>query len=285
VIRGNKRDPKAGRSSRPRVTSETSPESLGKVGWIAALGFAIGVAWPRLLGVSLVPEAPVRETLPKEEESREVAPSEPGEQKKLTPADLLEISEPLVTSCRDAEDKTLSTCNDVNFDDLFHAPLLSLTTCPGATGVFGTLSLGFEVSFREQKVQKIDSGKSTNLPLAIKDQLLGCAREQLGAVQLGKTRASAATYTVFYKLLFKSAEVAASEAETTVQASGIATVEWRTALVRDEPNGEAKVVARVLAGARLTVTGRRGDWYRVKYDAKGREGWTHGAALGLVDEK
>jgi hypothetical protein len=273
------------RVRRPKVTLEDGGGSLAKVGWVAGVGFLMGVVWPRLLGISLVPEAPVREAQPREDEQKEVVPSDPGEQTKLTPADLLEISEPQVTSCRDAKDKPLKECNDVNFDELFHAPLLSLTTCPGSNGVFGTLSLGFEASFQQQKVQKIESGKSTNLPEAVLSQLMKCAEEQLGAVPLTKTRASAASYTIFYKLLFKSAEVAASEAESTVQASGIATVEWRTALVRDEPDGEAPVRARVLAGARLTVTGRRGDWYRVKYDAKGREGWTHGAALGLVDEK
>jgi len=31
----------------------------------------------------------------------------------------------------------------------------------------------------------------------------------------------------------------------------------------------------------VVVTGRQGDWYRVKYDAQGREGWVHGAGLGL----
>lgn len=270
---------------RPKVTVENGPQSLGKVAWVAAIGFLIGVAWPRIFGVTLVPEAPLREATSKEEDPAGPVPADPGEQKQLAPADLLEISEPLVTSCRDSAGKPVKLCNDVNFDDLFHAPLLSLTTCPGASGVFGTLSLGFEVSFADQKVRKLESGKSSNLPAVVLAQLLRCAEEQLGAVPLGKTQASAASYTVFYKLLFKSAEVAASEAESTVSASGIATVEWRTALVREEPEGEAKVVARVLAGARLTVTGRRGDWYRVKYDAKGREGWTHGAALGLVDEK
>jgi hypothetical protein len=284
--RSERREPNRGSARRPKVRIESAPESLGKVGWIAAIGFAIGVAWPRLFGLSLVPEAPEREGAEREAPERaEVVPSEPGEQKKLAPSDLLEISEPMVTSCRDDKEKPLPNCADVNFDDLLHASLLSLSECPASVGVFGTLSIGMEVSFRLGKIHKLESGKSTNLPEAVLAEIMKCADRQLGAVSLTRTVAQAASYTVFFKLTFKSAEIAASEAESILPASGVATVEWRTALVRDEPEGESKVRARVLSGARLTVTGRRGDWYRVKYDAKGREGWTHGAALGLVDEK
>jgi len=281
-----KRDPSRGSARRTKISIQPGPESLGKVGWIAALGFALGLAWPRLFGLTLVPEAPDRESAEREVAERaEVVPSEPGEQKTLTATDLLEVSEPMVTSCRDEKGKPASSCNDVNFDDLLHAPLVSLAECPASAGIFGNLSLGMEVAFSLGKIQKLESGRSTNLPEAVLTQVMKCAERQLGAVSLARIQAKAASYTVFFKLTFKSAEIAASEAESILPATGVATVQWRTALVREEPEGESKVTARVLAGARLTVTGRRGDWYRVKYDAKGREGWTHGAALGLVDEK
>jgi len=64
-------------------------------------------------------------------------------------------------------------------------------------------------------------------------------------------------------------------------ASGVATVSWDTALVRTAPDRESKVVARVLSGTRVGVTGRSGDWYRVKYDAKGREGWVFRTSIGM----
>jgi hypothetical protein len=41
------------------------------------------------------------------------------------------------------------------------------------------------------------------------------------------------------------------------------------------------VVARVLSGTRVSVTGRQGDWYRVKYDGKGAEGWVFRTAIGM----
>jgi SH3-like domain-containing protein len=57
-------------------------------------------------------------------------------------------------------------------------------------------------------------------------------------------------------------------------------VGWEVAIVRDKPK-EGEIVARILRGTRVIVTGRQDDWYRIKYDAKGTEGWVFGAAIGL----
>lgn len=269
-----------------RVTVEDTRRSLSRTFFIAAVGLALGILWPWMMGISLVPEPPVSDGAAKGEGT---VPSVPeaavSEALEITAADLLEISEPLVTSCRNTEGKIEKSCSGIDFDPILHGPLLTLVECPSAQGVFGTLSLGIDVSLAEKKVTKVESGRSTDLPAAIVKELLRCAQKRLEAADLSGVAAAHPSYTVFYKILFKTPEIAASEAETISLASGIATVLWRTALVRDEPNGEAKVRARVLAGARLTVSGRMGDWYRVKYDATGREGWVHGAALGLLPEK
>jgi len=58
-------------------------------------------------------------------------------------------------------------------------------------------------------------------------------------------------------------------------------VSWETALVHATPEKDGKVVARVLSGTRVAVTGRSGDWYRIKYDARGREGWVFRTAVGM----
>ena len=47
-------------SARPRLRQE-GPASLRTVALVAAGGFVLGVVWPRLAGVSLVPEAPIDE--------------------------------------------------------------------------------------------------------------------------------------------------------------------------------------------------------------------------------
>jgi hypothetical protein len=51
-------------------------------------------------------------------------------------------------------------------------------------------------------------------------------------------------------------------------------------MLRSEPK-EGDVVARILRGTRVVVTGRQGDWYKVRYDAKGNEAWVFKAAIGL----
>jgi SH3-like domain-containing protein len=51
-------------------------------------------------------------------------------------------------------------------------------------------------------------------------------------------------------------------------------------MIRKTPKTGA-IVARVLGGTRLAVTGRQGDWYRVKYDSEGHEGFVFKAAIGL----
>jgi Bacterial SH3 domain len=271
---------------RPQISVDESPTSLKRLGLIALGGFVIGIVWPRLAGISLVPDPPLAaETAVEGAPKAATEEAAPLPENDLGPKDLLEISEPQVTSCKDAEGGESKSCSDVNFDDLLHASVLSLAECPAAQGVFGTLSLGIELNFAEKKVTKVQSGRSTDLPPAVRDEILRCAEKQFQSLSLAEIKAEHASYNVYFKLLFKTPAIAASEAKTLVLASGRATVEWRTALVREEADHEAKVRARVLAGTRVTVNARMGDWYRVIYDDKGREGWIHGAALGLVEEK
>lgn len=273
-------------SGRPRV-SRAGPASLRTMGLVAAGGFLIGVVWPRLAGVSLVPEAPVEELAgtPAEEvvePGTEIAArSEGSAAEEVKPLDTLEIGESEITSCRDSARKEQKSCDAVDVDALVHGALRSLAQCEGARGAFGTLSLGFELDFEKNQIGGVKSGRSTDLPKAPAEELLRCAKQALGGVKLEGAGHEHASYSVYYRLRFKTPEAALADQATVVPASGHALVEWRTALVRENPERGAKVVARVLAGARLIVTGRQGDWYRVKYDARGREGWVHGAALGL----
>lgn len=271
------------KESGPVVRTRESA-SLGRVGIIALVGFVIGIAWPRLAGVSLVPEAPV------EDESIELAEEEPsGEEKdapepeviELTPEDRLAIGPAQITSCNDAEGKKVGRCDSPDMDSLIHPHLIALLGCPAATGVFGTLSLGFKIDFQAAKVSEATSGRSTDLPEATTKELLRCADKEFEAVVVKEIPRDHVSYQVYYSLEFKTPEVAAEEKTAVTPASGQATVQWRSAQIRKEPDREGTVQARLLAGARVVVTGRMGEWYRVKYDAKGREGWIHGAALGL----
>lgn len=276
---------KTGSERAPRVDAPLPEATLGKVGIVALVGFVIGIVWPRLAGVSLVPEAPVDELLPSpsaEASAASLVPDAPSAPtKQITARDLVAIGEPSITSCRDADGKKVKDCGRLDTDALVHGALLALTECPGALGAFGRLSLGFEIDFGARKIGGVESGRSTNVPASVTKELLSCAKTSLAGVDPSSVPHTHASYTVYYVLDFKRPEEVVGDASAVTKASGTATVRWQTALVREEPTRDGKVVTRLLSGARVVVTGKQGDWYRVKYDDRGREAWLHGASIGM----
>jgi len=269
------------RSVLPRLES-IEGQPLYRVGIIALLGFGVGVVWPRLAGVSLVPEPPVEHSAP-------VEPSEPAPaagQAEAAPRAILAkermaIGPAKITSCRDQAGQPVSDCGTLEVDALLHPTLLSLTECPAASGAFGTLSLGLDLDLVGGKIEKVQSGRSTDLPAAVTKEILRCAEKGLSLLSPSRIKGQQASYTVYYVLEFKTPEEVIQTGSEVTPASGKGTVRWQTALIRKEPARDGEVLSRLLSGSEVIVTGRQGDWYRVKYDAQGREGWVHGAALGL----
>jgi hypothetical protein len=270
---------------------------FARVGVIALVGFAIGILWPRLAGMQLVPSAPVQSEGAAEPEAS-AAPAAAtsatpaGEEKgaaktaknPLDPADRVQVSEVLVTSCRDAEGRTLDKCDEIEWDSVATPRLKALAGCQGAQGAAGVLSLGVDLDFSTGKVDNVRSGKSTSIDSSIGKQLLGCAATEFATASLKGVAHQYEKYTVFFKVEFapetREPEESAGSDEDAVEASGRATVGWQVALIRKEPR-KGEVVARILSGTNVVVTGRQGDWYRVKYDGKGNEGWVYRSAIGL----
>lgn len=285
-----------------------TPVRLGRVGAIALVGFGVGVAWPRLAGVRLVPELPQAAASANQDLSG--APDEPATATKTAPAAPAPpppprpdpvasglqppvVGEAQVTSCRDAGGGKVASCDAVDFDRVARARLSSLEDCEGAKKISGTLSLGFELDFTTERVTRVTSGKATTLDEKALQTLLACYRESFSKLSLVGIPHEHQRYTIFYRMELKGGASEEQEASgaapapsgapppNVTPASGVATVSWDTALVRAAPEREAKVVARVLSGTRVGVTGRSGDWYRVKYDAKGREGWVFRTSIGM----
>jgi hypothetical protein len=278
--------------------ADDSPK-LGRVGIIVVVGFVIGILWPRLAGVQLVPGPPtedvetVASAQPAPASSLAAAPSlskaAPASESAEAPpaaADRVRISEPKLTSCRNDRGERVDQCGTLSLDGLTRARLQALGACSGAENAHGTLSLGLELDFAKKKITELLRGKSTTLPEAQAKALLDCAKKEFESASLDGVDHEHARYTVFYivELLPPGAAAAGSApaeaAEEVTGASGRATVGWDVALVRDKPK-EGQVVARVLRGTRVIVTGRQDDWYRIKYDAKGSEGWVFKSAIGL----
>jgi hypothetical protein len=280
------------------------PLKLGRVGIIAIVGFGAGVAWPHLAGVRLVPTLPNESGSSKEDLSgappeekpsaSSVAsalppPAEP-EQRRAPNDQPPVVGEAQVTSCSNGG-KRLKQCDDIDFDRVARAPIEALTGCQAAREISGVLSLGFELDFGTQRVTRVSSGKATTLDDTETSTLLECYRQAFAKVSLDGIPHEHQSYTVFYRVELKGSKTAPGASAVELEgeaapvevtpASGTATVTWNTALVRQSPNREGKTIARVLQGTRVGVTGRSGDWYRVKYDAKGNQGWVFRTAIGM----
>lgn len=278
----------------PGVDGEKLP--LGRVGIVAFAGFMLGIVWPRLAGIELVPSAPVSEP---EQPAPAVSPSEPQAPPPTPAGDPAEVPAPKepeeriligkmqVTSCQDAEGRNVKSCDEPDWSRLSTPRLLALRDCDGAEGLSrGTLSLGVDLDFKKNKVGSTKRGRSTTIARSRAEKLLGCAENEFATVSLEGIEHKHPKYTVYYALDFlpaadEEAAAGAEEPEEAVAASGRATVGWEVALIREAPERDSKIVARILGGTRVAVTRRQGDWYRVKYDAKGREGWVFRTAIGL----
>jgi hypothetical protein len=280
-------------------------ESLrfGRVGLIVTAGFLIGILWPRIAGFKLVPSVPNQ---PAESSSADLtgapgevkgsaAPPAPAEPEppaaEPTPsADRLQIGEPQFLTCKPANKKHKGECDPVEFDRLARPHIRALAACAGADRMVGVLSLGFDLDFSTQSVKSVKAGKSSTLSQADSDALVACEKAEFANVSLVGIAHKHELYSVFYKVEFPKADAAAKPGAApptdvapgdVTEATGHATVAWDVALVRSSPSRDGAVTARVLQGTRITVTGRRGDWYRIKYDVKGSVGWVYRTAIGM----
>lgn len=268
---------------------------LGRVGLIAVIGFGVGILWPRIAGMRLVPGVPNDKS---ETTSVELsgAPIDAGA--KTTPAAVDSAEPPVkapsaglgigkgeIASCRGPRGKKVEACDEIDFDGVARGRIATLSACDTARRSDGVLSLGFELDFAKDRVVGLQSGKSTSLPQEDVEALLACLKETLGEVSLAGIRHKHERYSIFYRVeLTSDPDRKKVEPQANVEvtpASGKATVAWDVALVRGSPSRDSEVVARVLSGTRVSVTGRNGDWYRVKYDAKGGEGWVFRTAIGM----
>lgn len=268
---------------------------LGRVGVIAAVGFGIGVLWPWLAGVRLVPRAPIEEperasevasaapSAKKPPKAAKAAPQEPEEEQR-TEVQRAQVGDPLILNCYDDEGRKKKKCDAIDFDRLARARLENLASCEAAEGASKRLSIGFDLDFSKNEIRRIKSGKSTTFSDDTAEALLDCAKKEFKSVRLSDIDHELSRYSVYYFVDFippgTRLESDETETEPEKEASGIATVGWDTALIRDQPE-DGQVKARLRYGTRVEVKARKGDWYEIEYDAHGHTGWVHKNAVGL----
>ncbi len=283
---------------------------FGRVGLIAVVGFVVGVAWPSVAKLRLVAPPPNAES--KAEPSAPPAPGAVPSPSQPSAAPVpsattapsrtaagdeegISVGEVQILACVDADGKRYKRCDTPDFSESLRKALRGVIACDGADSLSGRLSIGFDVDYNEGKLSDFVSGRSTTLDAERARQLVSCAEKILADVSFSEHKHSYSGYRAFYMVDF-GARAAETRHETTtkpsastgesanpnqlVGTSGRATVVWETAIVRDHPK-TGSIIARILGGTRLAVTARQGDWYRVKYDAKGSEGWVYREAIGL----
>lgn len=300
----------------PRPADETPVWS--RVGVIAAVGFLIGIAWPRLAGVRIGPTAPdddrtqasaqasadpnaARAEPSAAPQAANAAPSGSADSPAAAPApaapnnrQTVVVGPGKITRCWDKRNKKVEDCGHLQFDPIATPKLKELEKCQAALGLEGKMQIGFNVDFQKKEVQ-VTKGKKTSLPTSTVQGILQCAAREFSNVSLEDVPHAHRRYTLFYTATFYppgkapegeggakpnegDEEPAAGKTTSETEASGMATVNWDTALVRKEPR-DGDVVARLVRGTRVKIVGRQNDWYKVEHGST--VGWVHRAAVGL----
>ena len=271
-----------------------------KVGVIAAVGFAVGVAWPRIAGLKLGPNAPDPGT------HASAVGGKPGDSAGSNAATLptAPIAPPMlsvtaappsagaptvtfghgfVLSCKNRDGDTLkaSACGSlVGFEGLAQPRLKKLAQCQAAEGVSGKLAVVFTVDFSTSHLG-VDPGKATTIAGA--DGLVSCVRSAFQGAALGGIDHEHTRYTILYTLTLVAPGNAAGSAASAAPAlvgETPAQVVWETALVRDSPRS-GQIVARLQRGTKLKLGTAKDGWYPIKFGPDfATDGWVYRGAIG-----
>ncbi len=278
----------------PRAKDDRALTS--KVGLVAALGFIVGVAWPRLFGIEVGPTAPGGGDRPPA-----AAPATPQSAK--APASATEpqasaatsatepedaapsnkqtavVGDGTVRSCRNKKGDKLDDCGKLALDRLVKPRLAELSTCPSAIGLEGKLKIGIAVNFDKNDVVVVEDEKSS-LPSSTVRGVMSCAGKELEGIDLEKLTHTHPRYTVAYEISFlppgQTPEDAAAKGEEQ-EAQSRATVTWEKALVR-ETEKEGKVIARLPQGTRVKILEEKDDWFKI--ESGKTKGWVYRQAIG-----
>jgi hypothetical protein len=290
------------------VPAEDRP-AWTKVAVIAAIGFVVGIAWPKLVGVRLgpsVPEAssaaaaasaPAVETVPSPSASPS-APAVPVVAATPAPAPVASAPPPLsvtvgrgvVFACKTADGDTLKggECGSLpGLDSIVMPRLRKLDECAEAASMTGKVHFVVHLDFPRGGLA-LDLGRHG---VSSPDALLACAKADLAGAGVTGVQHENPRYSVAYTVTFAggsggaasaSAQASPSAAGRTPSdaADGAAQVVWEVAIVRDAPK-TGKVIARLQRGAELHIGAPKDGWYPVKYgDGFASDGWVYRGAIG-----
>jgi hypothetical protein len=200
-----------------------------KVGVIAAVGFVVGVGWPKLAGIRLGPSAPAEATAATsaagQAEIPSAAPLVTASAPPIAPAAVTRpvvapvvapavappsvvVGHGAVLTCKTEDGQALkgaAACGGLaGFDAVARPRLAKLATCPAASGATGKLSALFSIDFKTNHVG-VDVGKSSTLSSSSSsDGMAGCLKSSFQGVSLGPIQHDNVKYAVAYSITFSS---------------------------------------------------------------------------------
>ncbi len=302
-------------AARPSVhipAPEADKPSWLRVGVVALIGFAIGVAWPKIAGVKIGPSAPaeaVSAALASASRAAELASASPSAS---TPAAItapalsaappaanvsVTVGKAAILSCKTEDGESLKgkDCGWLTgLDPLIQTRLKRLAQLPATAENPGKLNVILGLDFKNNRIS-VESGKSSTVKDV--DSLKAFIAGEVKSMSLKPVDHQNERYSVLYVVNISNgseatpsaagsssgASTSATPTAQTPQASlpdGTAAVAWETAIVRDAPHTGA-IVAHLTRGTKVQLGTSEGGWYKIKFGPSfSSEGWVYRGAIG-----
>ena len=273
-----------------------------RVGVVALIGFAVGVAWPRIAGVKLGPGAPAEALSAVAAASRaaDVAAQQasasaaiatsatPSATTSAAPVVTITVGRAAILSCKTEDGESLKgkDCGWITgLDQLVQTRLKRLAQAPVATQNPGKLNIVLGLDFKNNRIS-VESGKSSTVKDV--DSLKAFVAGEVKSMSLKSVDHTHERYSVLYVVNIGAGEGATPAGTTSAASStskpelpeGMAAVAWETAIVRDAPHTGA-IVAHLPRGTKVQLGASEGGWYKIKFGSNFEsEGFVYRGAIG-----
>ncbi len=294
--------PMAARPSVQIPAPQADRPSWLRVGLVALVGFAVGVAWPKLAGVRIGPTAPAEAVSAVAARAAEIASAAAitsASAAQPPPAVTASAAAPIITvtvghaailSCKTEDGDALKgkDCGWLTgLDPLVQTRLKRLAQFPAAADNLGKFNVVLGLDFKNNRIS-VESGRSST----VKDveSLKAFVAGEVKSMSLKPVDHTNERYSVLYVVNLSNSEAAPANASAsgtpTANATpsdvpeGMAVAQWEPTIVRDAPHTGA-IVARLTRGSKVKLGALDAGWYKIQFGpAFTTEGFVYRGAIG-----